>query len=112
MKTSLLKFFVFLLTASCFVACATQPGKVITMDSYLQVENGETREDILREFGEPLTIELKDDGTEIFTYIERFFMNGKVIEAHYYYFYIKGGKVVGKLVKTEDRPQSINSDDF
>jgi outer membrane protein assembly factor BamE (lipoprotein component of BamABCDE complex) len=96
----------------CFAGCATQSGRVITMDSYLEVHNGETRAEILSQFGEPLSIELKDDGTEIFTYIERFSMNGKVVEARYYYFYIKGDKVVGKIANTVDRPQSINSDDF
>ena len=91
-------------------SCATRSAQVVTMDSYLKVENGETREDILQKFGEPVSIEMKDNGLEIFTYIERFSINQQIIEARYYYFYIKDGKVVGKIANVVDRPQTINSD--
>ena len=112
MKTFPLKSILLSFVALFFAGCATQSGRVITMNSYLDVHNGESRQDVLDQFGEPVSIELKDDGTEIFTYIERFSMNGEVVEARYYYFYIKNDKVVGKVVNTEDRPQSINSDEL
>lgn len=112
MKISLVKYYVLLLAIFAFTGCATRPGRVITMNSYLEVHNGETRDQILRQFGEPFAIELKDDGMEILTYIERFTMDGKVVQARYYYFYIKGDKVVGKIVNTVDRPLSIDSDDL
>lgn len=99
-----------LLIACAFTSCATRPGKVVTMKSYLQVENGETREQILKDFGEPFSIELKEDGTEIFTYIERFFWKDEVIDSRFYYFYIKNGKVVGKVATSEPQTQSIDSD--
>ena len=93
-------------------SCATRSSKVITMESYLQVETGETREEILRQFGEPFTIEMNDRGVEVFTYIERFFMNGEVYDSRYYYFYIKDGKVVGKVATNEPAPLQINSDEL
>jgi len=80
------------------------------MGSYLQVQDGETREQILRSFGPPVTIELKDDGTEIFTYIERISLNEEIIEARYYYFYIKDGVVIGKVLRVQERPQALDAD--
>ncbi|MCH9811251.1 hypothetical protein K0U07_00635 [bacterium] len=94
------------------VSCATRSAKVITMKSYLQVENGETREQVLQQFGEPFSIEMNDSGVEVFTYIERFFMNGEVYDSRYYYFYIKDGKVIGKVATSEPAPLQINSDDL
>lgn len=110
MKISLLKFLCLILPFFMNMSCATRSAKVVTMNSYLQVKNGETREDILKKFGEPVTIEMNDSGVEIFTYIERFELQQQVVEARYYYFYIKDGKVIGKVANVVNRPQTINSD--
>ena len=112
MKMSFLKYLLLVGVVCCFGACATRSGKVVTMDSYLQVENGETREQILQQFGEPVSIEMNDEGVEIFTYIERFSMNNQVVEARSYYFYIKDGVVVGKIANVVDRPQVLDSDNL
>ena len=82
----------------------------MTMDSYLEVNTGESREELIQKFGEPASIEVNTDGTEIFTYSERLTMNGHVMKFTTYYFILKDGKVVQKSAKVEDRPQTINSD--
>lgn len=109
MKTSSVKALLVLLVL-CFGACTTRTTKVPTMDSYLEVEEGDTREDVLRKFGSPVSITVEGDGTEIYKYIERFSLNGEVIESRTYLFYIKDGKVVGKIANTVHRPQVIDSD--
>ena len=80
------------------------------MKTYLPVENGETREQILEKFGEPVSITLRDDGVEIFKYIERFSLYGEVVEARAYYFYIKDGIVIGKIAQVQDRPDAMDAD--
>ena len=74
------------------------------------MENGETREDVLKKFGEPVSITMNDDGIEVFKYIERLSMGGQVMESRVYYFYIKNGIVIQKIATVVDRPQTINSD--
>ena len=80
------------------------------MNSYLQVQEGKTRQDVLKEFGEPVSIEVNDEGMETFTYIEYFSLDERVVQARYYYFYFKNDKLIGKAVQIKDRPQSIDSD--
>ncbi len=110
MKTSVPKLF--LLVVMCmFVSCATRSGRVVTMDSYLEVNNGETREGLIQKFGEPISIEVNTDGTEIFTYFERLSLNGYVMKSTTYYFILRDGVVVGKSAVVEDRPQAIDADE-
>lgn len=99
-----------LLFLCLFSSCATRSSPVITMETYLEVQRGETREDILREFGEPMTIEMNSEGIETFIYVERFFLNQEVQEERHYYIYFKNDKVIGKAYKTGVRPQIIDSD--
>ncbi len=110
MKMSLPKICLIMICLTLLSSCALRSAPVVTMGSYLEVQNGETREQILAAFGPPVTIELKDDGTEIFTYIERISMEEEIIEARYYYFYIKDGVVVGKVLRVEERPQALDAD--
>lgn len=110
MKMSLPKICTIFILSFGLFGCALRSGPVVTMGSYLQVQDGETREQILKAFGPPITIELKDDGTEIFTYIERISLEEEIIEARYYYFYIKDGVVVGKVLRVQERPQALDAD--
>ncbi len=110
MKMSFLKLCMGIFCLALLSGCALRSSPVVTMGSYLQVQDGETREQILQAFGPPVSIELKDDGTEIFTYIERISLEDEIIEARYYYFYIKNGIVVGKVLRVEERPQALDAD--
>jgi outer membrane protein assembly factor BamE (lipoprotein component of BamABCDE complex) len=108
MKTATLK--ILCIGVLClFSACATRSGRVVTMNTYLEVNNGETRDQLLQKFGEPVSIEVSTDGTEIFTYIERLSLNGEVMKSTTYYFILKNGVVVEKTAKVVDRTQSIDS---
>ena len=82
------------------------------MDSYLEIQEGVTREKIMQEFGEPASMEMSTDGIETLIYIERFYLNQQVLTVKYYYFHFKDGRLVGKEVKVIDRPQRINSDEL
>lgn len=108
MKISLHNPIFFFLILLC-AGCATYSSYIVTMDSYLQVETGETREELIQKFGEPVSIEAHTDGTEIYTYIERLTMNGEVMKSTTYCFTIKEGKVVDKSAKVVDRTQSVDS---
>jgi hypothetical protein len=94
------------------MGCDTKHSNVVSMDCYLEVQEGTTRQKIMQEFGEPASMEMSTDGIETLTYIERFFLNQQVIQVKYYYFHFKDGHLVGKEVKIVDRPQSINSDEL
>ena len=93
-----------------FSQCTTKSTNVITMDCYLATENGQTRQELIDEFGSPYSITLDDSGTETFTYIERLYMNNVTVEIRYYYFYIKDDKVIGKMVKIVDRPSTMDAE--
>jgi outer membrane protein assembly factor BamE (lipoprotein component of BamABCDE complex) len=101
---------IFFLLVFLSISCDTKSSQIITMKTYLPVENGETREEILKKFGEPVSIILRDDGVEIFKYIERFSLYGEVVESRAYYFYIKDGKVIGKIAQIQDRPDAMDAD--
>jgi hypothetical protein len=92
-----------------FAGCSNYNSRVATMNGYLQVENGETRQQVIEEFGQPASIEVHDDGLEVLKYIEQLSINGEVVEVRYYYFYIRNGKVTGKLANIVDRPSQIDS---
>lgn len=108
MKKSLLKLA--LLISLC--GCTIQKSKVVTMPQYLKVQKGETKQDIIEKFGEPKSIEVRDDGVEVYFYMEQLRINGQVVEMRHYYFYIKDDVVIRKYLQVTTKPSEFTSDQF
>jgi hypothetical protein len=103
MKKYILAFFVLFLAS-----CSPKSGKeIMTLQSYQETHVGMTEELLLKTYGYPLNITVKNSGIKIYEYIERFQMgatNVTIVEVRRYFFYIKDGKVISKQMSIRNQP--------
>jgi len=89
-------------------ACSPKSSKeIMTLQSYQETHVGMTEELLLKTYGYPLNITVKNSGVKIYEYVERFQMGATdvtIVEVRRYFFYIKEGKVISKQMSIRNQP--------
>ena len=90
----------------CLLAACT--GRtVMTSANFQKTHVGMSEESLVKTYGRPMHIYVKDDGTEIYEYIERFQLGtayNATVEARAYLFYIRNKKIIHKQVVIRTQP--------
>lgn len=73
--------------------------KMMTGDTYAQVEIGESIQKVKNEYGKPYAIHHRDMDSEIYEYNEKIMMGTTTIVQKRYFLVVREGRVVGKYVK-------------
>ena len=92
------------LSAFLLSGCSTA---VITPQGYEMVPKGAPVEYLEQSFGTPYEITVLDNGIEECTYLARIPISPGVVDQVTYKFYVKDGKVVDKLKKSENCAGSV-----
>ncbi len=96
------KFFIFLILA-LITSCASG-GKVVTQESFSEIERGITVTQLKGQLGSPNEIKKLASGDEEYIYFERIQANKEVVELRHYIFIIKQGKVFDKKMRFMKQP--------
>ncbi len=85
----------------------------MTRSDYENITIGTPASEIVKEYGEPRTIEKYKDGTEGYLYIERILMGEQTVQQNQYTLIFKNGQVVSKRYnyKTPAAYQEIYEED-
>jgi hypothetical protein len=93
----------FLIIIPFLTACITQKV-VMTRESFIEVEMGDSIAQIEKKCGRPYKIYTEGTATDIYEYLENVYMNATVIQTRRYMLQISKGKVVGKYVRYMNTP--------
>jgi len=86
--------------------------EVMTSANFQKTHVGMSEETLVKTYGRPLNTYVKDDGTTIYEYVERFQMGSaqfggsynSTVEARTYLFYIKDHKIIRKQMVIRNQP--------
>jgi hypothetical protein len=107
------KLFLFFLVVST-TACVWQRHEVMTIDQYSSIAIGTPIKTITKTYGPPLSI-TSNKGRQVYEYVERFSMEGQVVQSRRYFFTVnEDGRIVKKQMTYNNIApyQQIFQDDF
>jgi hypothetical protein len=112
MKKKYISLFLVLLLAACSPKSSKE---IMTLQKYQETHVGMTEELLLKTYGYPLNITVKNSGVKIYEYVERFQVGATTtttVEVRRYFFYIKDGKVISKQMSIRNQPAyQLNGDE-
>ncbi len=76
----------------------------MTMNSFSDIPIGVSSAEVVTTYGEPYSIQKKNDGTIEYEYLERIKAGARNMEERRYILIIKEGKVVSKHIKQSSPP--------
>lgn len=85
-----------------FFCGAWASSKVMTMNAYYEVEVGWTESQLKDSLGRPFAVKSLSSGERELEYIERVFVDDRMVELRHYFFTIKGDIVTSKRM-VEDK---------
>lgn len=91
----------FLLMVCFFLAACASGGKVVTQESFSEVERGITLVELKNKLGTPNQIKKLASGDEEYIYFERVQGNDEIVEVKHYIFIIRQGRVYDKKMRFE-----------
>jgi hypothetical protein len=80
------------------VVAACSASANMNLNSFNQIDLGESSTHVVSSVGQPYSVQQKGDGVVEYKYIERIKAGGRDLEDRYYFLTIKDGKVIGKEV--------------
>ena len=81
---------------------ACSHGSVMTRNDFDNVQAGTAVNDIIQEYGQPVTIKDYCNGTEGYLYIERLPIGEQTVVENQYTIVVRNGKVIGKRFNSEE----------
>ena len=79
-----------------FLLASCASGALMTRSDYENITMGTPVSEVVKQYGEPLTIRQNSDGSQDYQYVERIMMGDQTVQQNNYILVVKNGQVVSK----------------